>query len=272
MTTRTISNTALLCLAAGFSAGATAAPSLAEDEEESPTIERELRTRRRPVTAPSPAPSPTQEVAPAAKLSGSYGLSLARVSVGERVATLPFAIQWNRAGGTSALALESDGPAWSHQGGSSASGMSNIDLWARWTPSMSSLSAKFGLTVGSRSAIGNDFDRAFAHLYQKVPLDPQLTALFVLGVRQRINHRQPDRGVTGEMVAELSHKFASASPVQSALVKITRIKPQARSGTTKVRLGADAGVGGGTLTPTLTRKLSAGGGSTTLAVDWFREF
>lgn len=262
----------MLCLAAGFANGAAAAPPFPEDEEESPTIERELRARRRPVSPLAPAPLPPPEIAPAVKPSGAYGISVARVSDGERTATLPFVIQWNLAGGASSLAVESDGPTWSRQGDSSVSGFSDFDFWARWTRPDSSLSAKFGITVGSRRTIGNDFDRGFVHLYQKVSLDPQHTAMFVAGVRQRISRRQQDRGATGEIIVELSRKLAWGSTVHSAFLKLTHIKPNARSGKTKIRLGADVGVANGTLTAAVSRKLSQGGGSTTLAVDWIREF
>lgn len=265
---RTIRTMAFMCLTTGLVIGAAAAPPLPEDEEESPTIERELQTRRRPGPTLPPAPPPVQAV----RVSGSYGISLARVSDGERAANLPFAIQWDLASGAWSLAVESDGPTRSSQGDSSVSGMSDVDLWARWTPSKSSLSAKFGITVGTRGAVGNDFDRAFAHLYQNVALNPNLTAMLVVGVRQRINHRQQNPGATGEVVAELSRRLASGSAVQSAFVKITHVKPQAGLGKTKIRLGVDVGVSGGTLTPTVTRKLSQGGGSTTLAVDWVRAF
>ena len=262
----------LLCLAAGFANGASAAPPLPEDEEESLTIERELRARRRPLPPLPPAPLPPQENAPAVKLSGTYGISVARVSDSERTATLPFAIQWDLNGGGSSFAVESDGLTWSRQGSSSVSVMSDLDFWIRLTPPNSTLSAKFGITVGSRGAVGNNFDRVFAHLYQKVSLDPQHTAMFVAGVRQRINHRQQDPGATGELIAELSRKLASGSAVHSAFLRLTHIKPQARSGNTRIRLGADIGAASGMLTLAATRKLSQGGGTTALTVDWIREF
>lgn len=255
-----------LCLGLVTPAGHAQLAFLLEDEE-SPAIERHLRRER---LARPPAPEPDRADLPA-KWTAVYGLSTARTRSRQSTLNLPLALQVDFTSTPWSLAVETDGPTWQRDPDQSARGFNDVDLWLRWSGGATLV--KTGVTVGSRTPVGSDHDRAFLHVYRKARPAAHWKLTGVVSLRHQLNRVAPDRHAGScEMVIEAVREWPGPGLLQAALAKATVVKPEGRPASYKLRAGVDAALAGGTFTPFVTHKRKAGASDREIGFDLTWEY
>lgn len=205
------------------------------------------------------------------KWSGIYGLSASRSRSRSSTVNTPFALQADLPAGRWSFAVETDGFAWQCEPGQSISGFNDVDLWVRWSSGESLVKA--GLAVGGRGVVGNDFDRAFIHLYQKWTPTELWKVTGVLSLRRQLNRVAPDRHpASAEVVVEGARSLPGHGALQSLLFKATHVRPEGRVGHSKIRAGVDVALAGATFTPFATWKRKPGASDTELGFDFTWEY
>ncbi|HWS05160.1 MAG TPA: hypothetical protein VN230_05175 [Burkholderiaceae bacterium] len=240
------------------------------EDEESPAIERELR-RGRLGQGAAPAGQPGETADAPLKWSGVYGLSASRSRSRSTTVNLPLALQADLPGRRWSFAVESDGLTWQREPGQSTHGFNDVDVWTGWSDGAWRIKA--GLSLGSRSVVGSDFDRAFVHLYRKWTPTDLWKFTGVLSLRRRLDSPAPDRHpASAEFVVEGARTLPGHGALQSLLLKATHVLPEGRPGHSKVRAGVDLGLAGGTFTPFATWKRKPGASQTELGFDLTWEY